>query len=108
MSQNTPLTGIRYPEELSFCKPLTQEDLKHNYSEKQMKKKTSAAVKNGTPADTNSFISNKSHNSTNGSLDRSAGSNNTHTLNSTARTPISSPVSHLEALVCVLLPRVFC
>ncbi|XP_050737415.1 unc-112-related protein-like isoform X2 [Eriocheir sinensis] len=83
--------GIRYPEELSFCKPLTQDDLKHNYSEKQMKKKAAATVKNGTPADTNSFISNKSHNSTNGSLDRSGGSNHNHTLNSTARTPISSP-----------------
>ncbi|KAG0728843.1 Unc-112-related protein [Chionoecetes opilio] len=83
------LPGIRYPEELSFCKPLTQDDLKRNYSEKQMKKKT-AAVKGGTPADTNSFISNKSHNSTNGSLDRTSGSHN-NTLNTSARTPISSP-----------------
>lgn len=83
--------GIRYPEELSFCKPLSHDDLKHNYSEKQMKKKPSGAVKNGTPADTNSFIANKSHNSTNGSLDRSAGSHN-NTLNSSGgRTPISPP-----------------
>ncbi|XP_042226570.1 unc-112-related protein-like isoform X2 [Homarus americanus] len=78
--------GIRYPEELSFCKPLSVDDLKHNYSEKQMKKKSSATVKNGTPADTNSFIANKTHNSSNGSLDRSAASH--HSPN---KTPISSP-----------------
>ena len=89
-SCNCHIPGIRYPEELSFCKPLTQDDLKHNYSEKQMKKKPSTTVKNGTPADTNSFISNKSHNSTNGSLDRSHHNN---TLNTSSRTPISSPVS---------------
>lgn len=98
------LTGIRYPEELSFCKPLTQDDLKHNYSEKQMKKKSTATVKNGTPADTNSFISNKSHNSsTNGSLDRTSGSNHNHTLNSSGRTPISSPVSYLKTGGCVMV-----
>lgn len=79
--------GIRYPEELSFCKPLSNEDFKQNYSEKQMKKKTSmVTVKNGTPADTNSFIANRSHNSSNGSLDRSH-----HHPSSPARTPISSP-----------------
>ncbi|XP_068201311.1 unc-112-related protein-like isoform X1 [Palaemon carinicauda] len=79
--------GIRYPEELSFCKPITSDDLKHNYSEKQIKKKSSS-TKNGIPADTNSFIANKSHNSSNGSLDRSAASHHLHSPN---KTPISSP-----------------
>ncbi|XP_071543604.1 unc-112-related protein isoform X4 [Panulirus ornatus] len=81
--------GIRYPEELSFCKPLSQDDLKCNYSEKQMKKKSSTTTKGGTPADTNSFISNKSHNSSNGSLDHSAAPH--HATHSPNRTPISSP-----------------
>ncbi|XP_037801104.1 unc-112-related protein-like isoform X1 [Penaeus monodon] len=81
--------GIRYPEELSFCKPITQDNLKYNYSEKMIKKKSTAATKNGTPADTNSFIANQSHNSSNGSLDRSAASH--HMPNSPTRTPIGSP-----------------
>lgn len=80
--------GIRYPEELSFCKPIGPDDLKHNYSEKQVKKK-STTTKNGVPADTNSFIANKSHNSSNGSLDRSAASH--HHSHSPNKTPISSP-----------------
>ncbi|XP_042863917.1 unc-112-related protein-like [Penaeus japonicus] len=81
--------GIRYPEELSFCKPITQDNLKYNYSEKMIKKKSTATTKNGTPADTNSFIANQTHNSSNGSLDRSAASH--HMPNSPTRTPIGSP-----------------
>lgn len=88
-------TGIRYPEELSFCKPLSSDDLKQNYSEKQMKKKSSTTtVKNGTPADTNSFIANRSHNTSNGSLERSQ-----HHPHSPGRTPISSPVTCLFNVV---------
>ncbi|XP_076036169.1 fermitin 1 isoform X3 [Oratosquilla oratoria] len=79
--------GVRHPEELSFCKPLTSGVLKSNYAEKMQKKKSTA--KNGAlPADTNTFIANKSQNSSNGSLDRTLGSNPPGTPN---RTPISSP-----------------
>jgi len=83
--------GIRHPEEISFAKPLSSDDLKKNYSEKQMKKKS--ATKNGAvTADTNTFIANRSHNSSNGSLDRSAHHNTLpHTPN---KTPISSPAGN--------------
>uniref|UniRef100_A0A2P2I202 Unc-112-related protein-like n=1 Tax=Hirondellea gigas TaxID=1518452 RepID=A0A2P2I202_9CRUS len=65
--------GIRHPEELSFSKPVSAEDLKYNYAERQMKKVSMAKTINGQiPADTNSFVANKSHNSSNGSLERSS------------------------------------
>ena len=71
------LSGIRHPEEMSFCKPLSTDDLKKNYCEKAIKSKKSN-TKNGSVApDTNSYIANKSHNSSNGSLDRST-LNNSH------------------------------
>lgn len=84
--------GIRHPEEMSFAKPLSGDDLKKNYSEKHTKKKTSGAKNGAVPADTNSFIANRSHNSSNGSLDRS-GHHKTlpHTPN---KTPISSPAGN--------------
>ncbi|KAF2355397.1 FERM central domain [Trinorchestia longiramus] len=72
--------GIRHPEEMSFCKPITADDLKYNYAERQLKKLQQAKVVNGQlPADTNTFVANKStsnmnrsYNTSNGSLDRSA------------------------------------
>ncbi|RXG53958.1 Unc-related protein [Armadillidium vulgare] len=80
-------SGIRHPEEMSFCKPITAEDIKHNYCEHKK-----SALKNGhAPPDTNSFIVNKSHNSTNGSLNRSAGSSYNTTLLTPNKTPVNSP-----------------
>lgn len=72
---------------MSFCKPITAEDIKHNYCEHKK-----SALKNGhAPPDTNSFIVNKSHNSTNGSLNRSAGSSYNTTLLTPNKTPVNSP-----------------
>ncbi|ALC43023.1 Fit1 [Drosophila busckii] len=71
---------IRYPEELSLCKPIEQEHLKKNFS-KVPQKMIPVAEANGTTylqpaADTNSFvpISNAYH--SNGSLDRTQGNGN--------------------------------
>ncbi|XP_030372803.1 unc-112-related protein [Scaptodrosophila lebanonensis] len=66
--------NIRYPEELSLCKPVEQEHLKKNFS-KLPPKRIPAAEINGTtylqPApDTNSFVPFSAYNGSNGSLDR--------------------------------------
>ncbi|EDW19632.1 unc-112-related protein [Drosophila mojavensis] len=72
---------IRYPEELSFCKPLEPEHLKKNFS-KLPQKMIPVAEANGTaylhPApDTNSFVPiTNAYNGSNGSLDRSHGNGN--------------------------------
>ena len=40
-------SGVRHPEELSFCKPISPDDLKYNYAERQMKKVQMAKTPNG-------------------------------------------------------------
>lgn len=69
---------IRHPEELSFCKPLEQKDLKRNYIDQTKKKIPTLVEQNGystiNPAsDTNSFIMHHSQNfkGSSGSLDKS-------------------------------------
>lgn len=72
---------IRYPEELSLCKPVGAEHLKKNFS-KLPQKMIPVAEANGTaylqPApDTNSFVPiTNAYNGSNGSLDRSHGNGN--------------------------------
>lgn len=99
--------GIRYPEELSFCKPLEQHHLKKNYS--AFPKKAIPVVENGQsreyilPAvDTNSFIPvtsnlNGSYNSLdgpiNGPFSCGPGTNSPLHRPPPASTPISSPNS---------------
>jgi len=85
--------GIRHPEELSFSKPITADDLKYNFAERQLKKMQQAKTVNGQVAvDTNQFVANKSlsgrnsHNSSTGSLDRSH-THNTSTLSHTGNWP---------------------
>lgn len=39
--------GVRHSEELSLCKPVTTDDLKYNYAERQMKKVMQAKTLNG-------------------------------------------------------------
>ncbi|EDW78905.1 uncharacterized protein Dwil_GK11417 [Drosophila willistoni] len=70
---------IRYPEELSLCKPLEPEHLKKNFS-KLPQKKIAIAEPNGVsylqPApDTNSFLPITAYNGSQGSLDRSNNGN---------------------------------
>ncbi|XP_017060064.1 unc-112-related protein [Drosophila ficusphila] len=71
---------IRYPEELSFCKPLEPEHLKKNFS-KLPQRKIPVAEANGIAylqpaADTNSFVPiTGAYNGSNGSLDRSHNGN---------------------------------
>ncbi|XP_023168033.1 unc-112-related protein [Drosophila hydei] len=99
---------IRYPEELSLCKPVEQEHLKKNFS-KLPQKMIPVSEANGTAylhpaADTNSFVPiTNAYNGSNGSLDRSHGNGNllcapTSPYATTPRrattapgTPISSP-----------------
>lgn len=65
--------GIRHPEELSFCKPLGPNHLKHNYTSTVKKKEQNGVQKNGhIPSDTNTFIATThSSDGSNGSLDKS-------------------------------------
>lgn len=95
---------IRYPEELSFCKPLEPEHLKKNFS-KLPQRKIPVAEANGIayvqPAlDTNSFVPiTGAYNGSNGSLDRSHNGNllcapaspYTRRAATAPGTPISSP-----------------
>ncbi|KAH8370992.1 hypothetical protein KR093_005849 [Drosophila rubida] len=101
---------IRYPEELSLCKPVEQEHLKKNFS-KLPPKLIPVAEANGTayllPApDTNSFVPiTNAYNGSNGSLDRTYGQNGNNLMSAphspygtTPRraatapgTPVSSP-----------------
>ncbi|KAF2905329.1 hypothetical protein ILUMI_00856 [Ignelater luminosus] len=64
--------GIRHPEELSFCKPLEANHLKHNYKEITKRKvEQNGPQRNGAPpADTNTFIPNSSPVGSTGSLDK--------------------------------------
>ncbi|KAH8302955.1 hypothetical protein KR044_012451 [Drosophila immigrans] len=91
---------IRYPEELSLCKPVEQEHLKKNFS-KLPPKMIPVAEANGTaylqPApDTNSFVPiTTAYNGSNGSLDRTHNGNQLYAPASpyatAPGTPISSP-----------------
>jgi len=92
------ISGIRHPEELSFCKPLEPNHLKYNLKDLPVKKKVENQ-KNGhwnVPADTNTFIpASQSPRGSTGSLDQSSPfmcapvtpNNRNHS------TPISSPIS---------------
>ncbi|EEB19040.1 conserved hypothetical protein [Pediculus humanus corporis] len=65
--------GIRHPEELSFCKPLESNHLKHNLKDLNNKRKNHENIQNGQiPSDTNTFIATEAHNGSNGSLDKNS------------------------------------
>lgn len=66
------ISGIRHPEELSFCKPLEPAHLKHNYKDINNKKNKDSNGK--IPADTNTFIHSQSPTGSNGSLDKTISS----------------------------------
>lgn len=99
---NGYVTGIRHPEEISFCKPLEPNHLKYNLKDLPSKKREM----NGTngkmiAADTNTFIANQSPAGSTGSLDKSqpflcAPVTPRHYTS----TPIGSPMS----TVCLLVP----
>ena len=94
-------TGIRHPEELSFCKPLDPNHLKYNLKDLPGSKKRYSDPRGGPnnglpPADTNTFIANSSPCGSTGSLDKSSPpfmcAPVTPTRHHTS-TPISSPVN---------------
>lgn len=59
-------TGIRHPEEISFCRPLLPEHLKQNYQQVRNRKISHAEEmsrgRSPLPADTNTFIATASSN----------------------------------------------
>lgn len=64
--------GIRHPEELSFCKPLDPNHLKHNHTYVGNKKNKDVNGKSSIgsiPPDTNTFVSGVSPSGSTGSLD---------------------------------------
>lgn len=100
--------GIRYPEELSFCKPLEPGALKHNYVDQPKKKIVAVVEENGhtttesvqPAADTNSYIPTHANNfnGSNGSLDMTSNGGQfsctpmkQNRSNRNQSTPISSP-----------------
>ncbi|XP_050297468.1 unc-112-related protein-like isoform X2 [Anthonomus grandis grandis] len=90
--------GIRYPEELSFCKPLEPNHLKYNYKDMPKKKHHENGVnKNGhLPADTNTFIANSSPAGSTGSLEHTPimCAPVTPSRMPPSSTPISSPATN--------------
>ena len=55
--------GVRHPEELSLCKPIGPENLKTNYQDTLMRKRTPVPTKSGDTGeriDTNTFVTNTS------------------------------------------------
>lgn len=94
-------TGMRHPEELSFCKPLDPNHLKFNLKDLPGSKKRHSDPRGGPnnglpPPDTNTFIANSSPSGSTGSLDKSSPpfmcAPVTPTRHHTS-TPISSPVN---------------
>lgn len=65
-------SGVRHPEELSFCKPLEPIHLKCNLKELNNKKHKEHLHNGHSPVDSNTFIPNGSHNGSTSSLDKSS------------------------------------
>lgn len=91
---NKFFTGIRHPEELSFCKPLDANHLKHNHTYVSNKKNKDVNGKSitgsGIAPDTNTFVSGVSPSGSTGSLDMNAPLMCGPPI---AKTPKASPIS---------------
>ena len=91
--------GIRYPEELSLCKPLEPGHLKQNYQETVLRRKAPPPTKEGNQGeriDTNTFVSQQNgHNDytmrSNGSLNGTLRSPRTPTLQKNGKGYHSNP-----------------
>jgi len=97
--------GIRHPEELSLCKPLSTEDLKQNYQESVMRRRQLATptkegnTANGERIDTNTYVVNSSLNGRSAFLDVSGGGgggglDGGGSLNGTMRSGPRTPSAH--------------